>query len=77
MKNSIILLLATSLFGEENIYGGSFSFNNISPSAQSLSLGNTITSTISMPSSLDQNPAIIWSSSTINIIQIFLVNFVL
>ena len=62
----IIIILSTVIFSAENNLGGSYSFANIPASAFSSSLGNTITSGISFPSSLQQNPANIWNNSKLN-----------
>jgi len=61
-----IIILSSFLSANENQFGGSYSFANIPTSAFSLSLGNTITSGISLPSSLQQNPANIWSNNKLN-----------
>jgi hypothetical protein len=61
-----IIILSSFLAADENQFGGSYSFANIPTSAFSLSLGNTITSGISLPSSLQQNPANIWSNNKLN-----------
>ena len=62
----ILLICSNLVFSEENELGGSYSFANIPASAFSLSLGNTITSGISFPSSLQQNPANIWNNNKFN-----------
>ena len=62
----IILFFSNFIFSDENKLGGSYSFANIPASALSLSLGNTITSGISHPSSLQQNPANMWNSNLLN-----------
>ena len=62
----IIIIFSKVLFSAENNLGGSYSFANIPASAFSSSLGNTITSGISSPSSLQQNPANIWNNNKFN-----------
>ncbi len=61
-----IIIFCSFLSADKNQFGGSYSFANIPTSAFSLSLGNTITSGISLPSSLQQNPANIWSNNKLN-----------
>ena len=58
-----MIIFSRLLFSAENNLGGSYSFANIPSSAFSSSLGNTITSGISSPSSLQQNPANIWNNN--------------
>ena len=62
----ILLICSNLVFSEENELGGSYAFANIPASAFSQSLGNTITSGISFPSSLQQNPANIWNNNKFN-----------
>ena len=63
-----ILLFWELIFPEElATFGGSFSFANIPTSAFSLSLGNTVTSGLGLPSSLQQNPANLWHSGKLNV----------
>ena len=59
----ILIIFSRILFSAGNNLGGSYSFANIPASAFSSSLGNTITSGISSPSSLQQNPANIWNNN--------------
>ena len=61
-----MIIFCNVLFPDENNLGGSYSFANIPASAFASSLGNTITSGISSPSSLQQNPANIWNNNKFN-----------
>ena len=62
----ILIIFSRILFSAGNNLGGSYSFANIPASAFSSSLGNSITSGISSPSSLQQNPANIWNNNKFN-----------